>query len=127
MTSPYYQYGLELAGGGEPFFYVGTNTAFSVRVWVAVYRSASGVISQSCSTGSQAQFYVNGILVRTQPLAASIQARGNRLNIRSGYRTIAVPQGLLDESADLQSGADLLRDPNGHDNRTANTILSNWR
>jgi len=105
-----------------------TNTGVLSARMVAVYRSASGVISQSCSIGSQAQFYVNGILVRTQPLAASIQARGNRLTSERIFGPSQFHKGFTGRSADLQSGADLLRDPqNGHDNRTANTILSNWR
>ena len=81
MTSPYYQYGLELAGGTEPFFYVGTNTG------VLFARMGAGLAFNQWShlavvfNGSQAQFYVNGTLVSTQPLPAVIQARGKPLNI----------------------------------------------
>jgi hypothetical protein len=47
--------------------------------------------------GSQVQFYVNGILISTQPLAASIQARGMPLNIGADIQPSQFHKGLLDE------------------------------
>ena len=47
--------------------------------------------------GSQAQFYVGGTLVGTQPLPAVIQARGRPLNIGADITPAQFQRGLLDE------------------------------
>gem|GEM_PF-698801 len=97
MTSPYYQYGLELSGGSEPFFYVGTNTGVLVAQMGSSLSFGQWSHLAVVFNGAQAQFYVNGLLVRTQPLAASIQARGNLLNIGADIRPSQFHKGLLDE------------------------------
>ena len=81
MTSPFYQYGLELAGGQEPIFYLGTSGGFlSARMGsilpLGQWRHLAVVFN-----GSQVRFYVNGTLVGTASLSGSIQARGNPLLI----------------------------------------------
>jgi hypothetical protein len=97
MTSPYYQYGLELAAGSEPFFYVGTNTGFrAVRMGSSLPFSQWSHLAVMFN-GAQVQFYVNGILVRTQPLAASLQARGQPLYIGADITPSQFHKGLLDE------------------------------
>jgi hypothetical protein len=97
MTSPYYQYGLELSGGSEPVFYIGTNTGYlSARMGRSLSFSQWSHLAVVFN-GAQAQFYVNGILVSTQPLVASIQARGNPLNIGADKTPSQFHKGLLDE------------------------------
>ena len=97
MTSPFYQYGLELAGGSEPFFYIGTNTSILVARMGSSLPFGQWRHLAVVFNGSQVQFYVNAILVSTQPLAASIQARGNPLNIGADTRPSQFHKGLLDE------------------------------
>jgi hypothetical protein len=97
MTSPYYQYGLELDGGSTPRFYVGT-TGGPVSVGMGSPLSL-GLWSHLAVVlnGAQAQFYVNGILVSTQPLSASITARGKQINISADKTPAQFHKGLLDE------------------------------
>ena len=67
MTSPYYQYGMELDGGVTPHFYIGTAaglTGASMGTPLAVSQWSHLAI---VFNGSQAQFYVNGNLVSSQP------------------------------------------------------------
>jgi PKD repeat protein len=97
MTSPFYQYGLELDYGSIPHFYVGTaggpvSAAMGSPLPFGQWSHLAVVFN-----GTQAQFYVNGSLVSTQPLAASIQARGNLLNIGADIRPSQFHKGLLDE------------------------------
>src|SRR5262249_16155184 len=76
MASPSYQYGLELQGG-TPNFQVGTSSgvkqaAMSGQLPLNQWSHLAIVFN-----GTQAQFYVNGALVNTQALSATIVARGN--------------------------------------------------
>ena len=97
MTSPYYQYGLELQdNGSRPVFQIGT---------------PSGVLSATMSTplakgqwshlavifnGTTVQFYVNGTLVSTGTLNAIITARNNPLRVGADASTGQFYKGLLD-------------------------------
>jgi PKD repeat protein len=96
MAWPYYQYGLELAGGHQPVFYVGASNGPQ-----AVFMGSSLPGSWShlavVFNGSQVQFYVNGVLVSTQPLSATIQARGNGLKIGADATPSQFYRGSLDE------------------------------
>jgi hypothetical protein len=47
--------------------------------------------------GTQAQFYVNGTLVATRPVAASITARGNQLRIGADANTQQFYRGMIDD------------------------------
>jgi hypothetical protein len=97
MASPYYQYGLELAGGTVPVFYVGTTSG----VQSASMGSALALNQWSnlavVFNGSQAQFYVNGALATTVPLSASITARGNPLRLGADANTQQFFKGSLDD------------------------------
>jgi hypothetical protein len=97
MTSPYYQYGLELASGSQPCFYVGTTGGYLAACMGANLAFGQWSHLAAVFNGSQVQFYVNGGLVRTQPLAATIQSRGNRLHIGADASPAQFHKGLLDE------------------------------
>jgi glucose/arabinose dehydrogenase/PKD repeat protein/fibronectin type 3 domain-containing protein len=95
MSSPYYQYGLELSGG-KPKFYIGTSaglvgagmdTALALNQWTHL-----AVVFN----GSTAQFYLNGTLVATKSLVASITARGMPLRIGADADPWQFYKGSLD-------------------------------
>ena len=97
MTSPFYQYGLELASGREPFFYLGTSGgALSARMGSNLTLNQWSHLAVVFN-GSQVRFYVNGTLVRTRQLSASIQARGNPLRIGADIVPSQFHKGFLDE------------------------------
>ena len=81
MTSPFYQYGLELAGGQEPIFYLGTNGGVLFARMGSILALGQWSHLAVMFNGSQVRFYVNGTLVGTAPLSGSIQARRNPLDI----------------------------------------------
>jgi hypothetical protein len=97
MSSPYYQYGLELAGGTVPVFYVGTTSgARSASMGNALALNQWSNLAVVFN-GSQAQFYVNGALATTVSLSASITARGNPLRLGADANTQQFFKGSLDD------------------------------
>jgi hypothetical protein len=95
MSSPYYQYGLELSGG-KPQFYIGTSTglagagmdtALGVNQWTHLAVVFNGLT---------AQFYVNGTVVSSKSLLASITPRGMALRMGADASTGQFYKGLLD-------------------------------
>ncbi len=97
MTSPYYQYGIELAGGTVPVFYVGTTSGvLSASMGSALALNQWSNLAVTFN-GSQAQFYVNGTLVTTASLSASITARGNPLRLGADANTQQFFKGSLDD------------------------------
>ncbi|TKB66478.1 MAG: LamG domain-containing protein [Nitrospira sp.] len=97
MTSPYYQYGLELAGGTVPVFYVGTTSgqlgAFMGSALTLDQWSHLAVVFN----GSQVQYYLNGALVTTVPLSATITAGSNPFRFGADISTNQFFKGSLDE------------------------------
>jgi hypothetical protein len=96
MTSPYYQYGLELSGG-NPNFYIGTasglvGTAMGSALPLNTWSHLAIVFN-----GTQAQFYLNGTLVSTKPMTATITARGNPLRMAADANTQQFYKGMLDD------------------------------
>jgi glucose/arabinose dehydrogenase/chitodextrinase len=96
MTNPYYQYGLELSAG-KPNFYVGTSgglvgaamtSALPLNQW-----SHLGIVFN----GTQVQFYLNGALVNTASLNATITAHGQALRLGADANTQQFFKGLLDD------------------------------
>jgi PKD repeat protein len=83
MSNPFYQYGVELDGGVVPHFYVGTGGGVSHLAVVF--------------NGTQAQFYLNGVLMGTSAVNASITARGNALRIGADANTQQFFKGLIDD------------------------------
>ena len=97
MTSPYYQYGLELAGGTVPTFYVGTTSGvLSASMGSAL---ALGQWSHLAVVfdGSQVRYYLNGLLVTTASLPATITARGNPFQLGADNLPSQFFKGSLDE------------------------------
>jgi hypothetical protein len=97
MSSPYYQYGLELDGGTVPDFYVGTAAGFTVGSMGSALPLGQWSHVAVIFNGTQAQFYVNGALVATRPVAASITARGNQLRIGADANTQQFYKGAIDD------------------------------
>ena len=95
MTSPYYQYGLELSGG-RPHLYIGTATglagAFMDTALAANQWSHLAIVFN----GLQAQFYVNGTLVSTKALNGTLTARGQLLRVGADGSPSQFYRGALD-------------------------------
>ena len=98
MSSPFYQYGLELQSGGAiPVFEIGTpgglvETSMGSRLTLNQWSHLAVVFG-----GGQARFYVNGQLVTTKPVAASITARGNLLRLGADANTQQFYKGAMDD------------------------------
>jgi hypothetical protein len=95
MTSPYYQYGLEL-GGGRPHFYVGTATGL-----VGATTDSALALNQWSHLAvvfdvSQVRFYVNGTLVNSRSVTATLTARGRPLRMGADADTAQFFKGVLD-------------------------------
>lgn len=97
MTSPYYQYGLELTGGNIPNFFVGTASGFLSQQMGGALPYGQWNHLAIVFNGSQVQFYLNGTLVSTNPLAASLTARTQPINIGADKTPAQFHKGLLDE------------------------------
>jgi glucose/arabinose dehydrogenase len=96
MSNPFYQYGVELDGGVVPHFYVGTGggvTGGSAGSVPLGQWSHLAVVFN----GTQAQFYLNGVLMGTSAVNASITARGNALRIGADANTQQFFKGLIDD------------------------------
>ena len=98
MTSPYYQYALELqTNGTRPVFLIGTATGLRA---VAMTGSLTKNVWSHLAVvwnGSTVQFYVNGALVSSGSLSASMTARGNPLRLGADADPWQVYGGLLDD------------------------------
>jgi glucose/arabinose dehydrogenase/chitodextrinase len=97
MSSPYYQYGLELAGGTVPNFLVGTTSGVREAAMTGQLPLNQWSYLAVVFNGTQAQFYVNGALISTQALSATIVARGNPINIGADASPAQFYKGLLDD------------------------------
>ena len=97
MTSPYYQYGLELAGGTVPNFQIGTTSGVQqVSMQSSLPLNQWSYLAVTYD-GSQVKFYLNGTLVMAQPLSVSITARGNPINIGADNTPAQFTTGMLDD------------------------------
>ncbi len=116
MTSPFYQYGLELQGGGKtPVFQIGTpqgvksvsmGSALTMKKW-----SYLAVVFN----GTYVTFYVNGKLISKRPLVATITARGTPVRIGADANGSQFYKGILDEVriySKVLSDAEILSDMN---------------
>jgi glucose/arabinose dehydrogenase/chitodextrinase len=97
MTSPFYQYGIELDGGTVPHFYVGTTGGLTGGSLGSALPLGQWSHVAIVFNGTQAQFYVNGALVATRPVSASITARGNQLRIGADANTQQFYKGAIDD------------------------------
>jgi len=98
MTSPFYQYGLELQSGATvPVFQIGTTSGVrSVSMGSAVSTTQWSHLA-IVFNGTTVKYYVNGALVSTQNLSATITARPNPLRMGADADTNQFYQGLLDD------------------------------
>jgi glucose/arabinose dehydrogenase len=97
MSSPFYQYGLELGGGNRTDFFIGTSGGT-----LAAYGGTTLAYNQwsylaITFDGAQVKTYVNGALVNTQALSATITARGNSMNIGADASVAQFNKGMLDD------------------------------
>jgi len=98
MTAPYYQYGLELQGGNTvPVFHIGTAGDVLAASMGSALSTAAWSHLAIVFNGSQAQFYVNGGLVTTRPLSATITARPNIMRLGADAQPGQYYKGLLDD------------------------------
>ena len=97
MNSPTYQYGLELTGGGTPDFYIGTNSGLLRSTMAGTLAFNKWTNLAVVFNGTEARFYRNGTLINVNPMAASIQARGNSVNIGADVRPSQFHKGLIDD------------------------------
>ena len=74
-SSPYYQYGLELDGGTTPHFYLGSTGGLRGASMGSPLALGQWSHLTIVFDGTSARFYVNGNLVSSPSLAASITAR----------------------------------------------------
>jgi hypothetical protein len=97
VTSPFYQYGLELGGGNRTDFYIGTSNGPLTALNGTTLPFNQWSYLAITFDGSQVRTYVNGALVNTQALPASITARGNSMNIGADASTQQFYKGTLDD------------------------------
>lgn len=96
-ASPYYQFGLELGGGNRTDFYIGTSSGLQSAIGGAVLPYNQWSYLAITFNGTQVMTYVNGVLVNTQALTASITARGNPTAIGADQVPSQFFKGLLDD------------------------------
>lgn len=97
MTAPYYQYGLELSGGTVPNFEVGTAAGVQQNSMQDSLPLNQWSYLAVVYDGTQVQYYVNGALVTTQPMSATIVARGNPINVGADISPNQFTKGSLDD------------------------------
>jgi len=97
MSSPYYQYGLELSGGNRTDFIVGTASGQRVASTGTTLPYNQWSHLAITFDGAQVRTYVNGTLVNTQALAVTITARGNPIRIGADASTAQFYKGMLDD------------------------------
>ena len=97
MTSPFYQYGLELHGGSTPTFFIGTAGGLVGASMGSPLTLGQWSHLAIVFTGTQARFYVNGNLVSSPSLSASITARDSLLYMAADARPSQFFNGTLDD------------------------------
>jgi hypothetical protein len=98
MTSPYYQYGVELQSGATtPVFEIGTSSGVRSASMGKALSTSQWSHLAIVFNGTTVQFYVNGALSSTQNLSATITARPNPLRMGADANTSQFYRGLLDD------------------------------
>jgi glucose/arabinose dehydrogenase/chitodextrinase len=98
MTSPYYQYGVELQNNGaKPVFQIGTASGVQAVAMSTSLTKGTWSYLTIVWNGSTVSFYVNGTLVNTANLSATMTARGNPLRIGADANTQQFYKGSLDD------------------------------
>lgn len=96
MSSPYYQYGLELSGG-RPSFQIGTSTGVRGASMDTALPLNEWTHLAVVFDGAQVRFYVGGAPAGTKPLAASITARTGLLRMGADADPWQFFKGTLDD------------------------------
>ena len=115
MTSPYYQYGIELQSNGtRPVFFVGTTAGVLA---VSMTGTPPRDVEPPCDRVERLHRTVlcHGAPASSGSLSATITARNNPLQIGGDADPGQFYRGLLDERACLQHRADTASDPGGHE------------
>ena len=97
QSSPFYQYGLELGGGNRTDFYVGTTSGPRTALAGTTLPFSQWSYLAITFDGAQVKTYVNGALVNTQALSATITARGNAINVGADATPAQFNKGMLDD------------------------------
>ena len=85
--------------GGRPHFYVGTSTGLSAAAMDTALALNQWTHLAVVFNGLTTQFYVNGTMVSSKSLSASITARGMALRMGADAATTQFYKGLLDNVA----------------------------
>ncbi|MGH7158349.1 MAG: fibronectin type III domain-containing protein [Candidatus Saccharimonadales bacterium] len=96
-TDPYYQFGFELWGGNEPVFQIGTSGGVQGVLMGSTIPLNQWTHLAVTFSGSQVKFYVNGNLVSTKTLNATISARGNAMFIGADQSVGQHFKGTMDD------------------------------
>jgi hypothetical protein len=97
MTSPYYQYGLELSGGTVPNFFIGTTGGPLTASMGSALPLNQWTYLAVAFNGTQVSYYVNGAVVSTVPLSATITPTTNPFRIGADITAQQFFKGSLDE------------------------------
>lgn len=97
-SSPFYQYGIELHNNGsKPVFFVGTTGGYLSTPMDTTLPYGQWSHLAITFNGSQVLFYVNGNLVSTKNLSATLTARGQQMRFGSDANSQQLYFGLLDD------------------------------
>jgi glucose/arabinose dehydrogenase len=98
MTSPYYQYAVELRDGGlTPVFLIGTPGGVKEATMGSALPKGQWSHFAVVFDGAHAAFYVNGALVSTPALAASVAPRDTPLRLGADAQPAQFLDGSLDD------------------------------
>ena len=98
MTSPFYQYGLEMRGtANTPVFAIGTTSGLRESTMSTGLTAGQWTHLAVVFNGSQVQFYKNGVLTTTVPMATSITARSTPLYLGADASPGQFLNGALDD------------------------------
>ena len=98
MTSPFYQYGLEIRGtANTPVFAIGTTSGLRESTMSTGLPAGQWSHLAVVFNGSQVQFYKNGVLTTTVPMATSITARSTPMYLGADASPGQFLNGALDD------------------------------
>ena len=97
MVSPFYQYGIELRGGSTPTLLIGTSGGLVSASMGSPLTLGQWSHLAIVYAGSQARFYVNGNLVSSPSMSASISARDSLLYLGADTTPSQFFKGTLDD------------------------------
>lgn len=96
MSTPYYQYGIELSGT-TPIFFIGTSSGLAGAGMGSALRVGEWSHLATVFDGDRLHFYVNGDLVSSPPLDATITPRDSVLHLGADASPTQFFTGALDD------------------------------